>query len=978
MCSESETRSPRTALGDLAALSAVAATWVGKEPHAIAAGLADVLVRLFRIDFALVRLFDLPGGSPVEVTRGTAGGAIPQWLQRHLTVELPSQAIICDIHEAEGAGGALVIPIGAEADCGLLAAACHRTGFPSEIDRVLLSVAGNHAMAALRAARFIEDHRRAKEAATRNEIHLGKARDELEAKLAQQIADLRRSEAHLAEAQRMAHVGWWERDLITNRVSLSDEVCRIFGVQPVDLPDWQERWLRLIHPDDQPMVADAAAAALRGGPRYDVEYHVVRRDGTVRIVHSQGDVRWDAASGQPLRQFGILQDITELRRAEQELRSSEARFRTFVDHATDSFFLLDDHAIIIDVNREAGESLGYGRNELIGMRQSEFDPALDEGSMLRLKQRMAHGETITFEADHRRKDGTVFPVEIRARQFEQGGRRFLALVRDITERKRAEQRQFASHEVSRILAEAVSVEEAAPMILQTLCECLGWDLGAMWRIDEQAGVLRCAELWCMPSVEAFDFAAVTRASAFPPGRGLPGRVWASHAAEFIPDAGRDPSFLRASAAATEGLHTVFAFPILLGTEVLGVVDLVSCKIWVPDRELLELMETIGGQIGQFVERKRAESALRQSEERFRTLVNFSFDVYWESDAQHRFTRQEFADGLADAPAPSSEIGKTRWEVPYLEPGEEEWRKHRERLDAHLPFRDFELARPMADGSRRYVSVSGLPVFDADGHFVGYRGVGRHITERKRAEEYLRAMQTELAHANRITAMGQLTASISHEVAQPVAASITNANAASRWLTADPPNLKEARAALDRILRNGRRASEIIGRIRALARREAPPRDSFDFNEMIREVLSLTQAELSRDGISLRTRLADGLPMAVGDRIQLQQVVLNLILNAREAMAGGPREQPPELVIITEPDAAGGLRFAVCDSGPGLSPENTSRLFEAFYTTKSGGMGMGLSICRTIVESHSGRIWAEPNEPRGAVFRFMLPSGQYAV
>ena len=140
------------------------------------------------------------------------------------------------------------------------------------------------------------------------------------------------------------------------------------------------------------------------------------------------------------------------------------------------------------------------------------------------------------------------------------------------------------------------------------------------------------------------------------------------------------------------------------------------------------------------ERKRAEDELRESEERFRTLVQFSFDVYWESDAQHRFIRQEFAEGLADAPAPGSEIGKTRWEVPYLEPDAEAWRKHRETLDAHLPFRDFELARPTPDGGKRYVSVSGLPVFDESGRFVGYRGVGRHITERKRAEEELRASE----------------------------------------------------------------------------------------------------------------------------------------------------------------------------------------------------------------------------------------------
>ena len=371
------------------------------------------------------------------------------------------------------------------------------------------------------------------------------------------------------------------------------------------------------------------------------------------------------------------------------------------------------------------------------------------------------------------------------------------------------------------------------------------------------------------------------------------------------------------------------------------------------------------------ERKRAEEALRESEERFRTLVQFSFDVYWESDAQHRFIRQEFAEGLADPPAPGSEIGKTRWEVPYLEPDAEAWRKHRETLEAHLPFRDFELARPAADGGKRYISVSGLPVFDKAGRFIGYRGVARHITERKRAEEALRDMQMQLAHANRVATMGQLSASITHEVNQPITAAVTYALAARRWLSAEPPNFREVDDALSLIVKEGNRAGEVVGRIRALIKKVPARKDAVAINDAILEVIALTRTEAANNSVSVRTQLAEGLPRVQGDRVQLQQVLLNLIINAIEAMRDVGEEER-ELLISTrnEPD---GVSVEVRDSGPGFAPAALERVFEAFYTTKPGGLGIGLSICRSIIEAHGGRLWASANLPRGASFQFALPA-----
>ena len=251
-------------------------------------------------------------------------------------------------------------------------------------------------------------------------------------------------------------------------------------------------------------------------------------------------------------------------------------------------------------------------------------------------------------------------------------------------------------------------------------------------------------------------------------------------------------------------------------------------------------------------------------------------------------------------------------------------------------------------------------------------VQERTRELLQASEALREAQAQLAHENRVTTMGQLTASISHELIQPIGSGITNAQAALRFLDFQPPDLDEVRQALVSVISDGNRASEIISRMRALFKKTPLRKDPLNVNEVILEVTNLTHGEAVKNGLSVQTQLAEGLPHIQADRVQLQQVILNLIINAIEAMRDvgqGSRR----LSISSGKDESGGVVVLVQDSGPGLPTESLDRLFDAFYTTKPGGIGMGLSICRTIIEAHGGRLWATSNAGLGATFHFVLPT-----
>jgi PAS domain S-box-containing protein len=829
--------------------------------------------------------------------------------------------------------------------------------------------------------------------------------------------ELRRSRQYLAEAQRVSHTGSWAWSPVSNAILYwSDECYRVLGHDPAKgLPSF-EQLLEDVYPDDRTRVLESLGKAVREGSDWEAEYRLRNFDTGVRTVRSVGHPILDR-SGRPIEYIGTVIDVTKQKRAEDEreehlwflecmdrinramqrtnevegmtrgvleealaifncdrawlvypcdpdastcravmehthpdypgafalgqelpvdaraaeslrdmlqapgavvdpgippeirerfdilstiaiavrprgdrpylfglhqcshlrswttverrlfeeigrrledaltsalahrnllasedaLRTSEERFRTLVDHATDAIFLYDEEGIVLDVNRQACEALGYTREELIGMHVCQFDRDITPEKIQWIKQRLQEVGSATFNGRRRRKDGSLFPVEVRARAFNRGGRLFaIALASDITDRRRREQRLLAQFSVTRTLSEAGSLEEAAPRILREMCEALEWDRGAFWRVDPEAGVLVRVQTWPSATFARAGSGLVSGTGGC--GMGLPGRVWSSGAPAWIPDMALDPEFRRAESAAKEGLRAAFAFPITLKSGVLGVIEFFSRDVRDADPEVLQMMNSVGSQVGQFIERTRAEDALRHAREK-------------------------------------------------------------------------------------------------------------------------------LAQASRMATVAELSASIAHEINQPLQAVVANGQACRRWLAATPPDIDRARLSAEAIVRDGYATADVISRIRALFKRTAPAKVDLDINKLIIQVCTLMADEIHGNVILLETQLAQDVPMIIADAVQIQQVIVNLVRNAIEALSA-TMERKKSLLIRSRRDGDN-VVVDVQDEGTGLA--NLETIFEPFTTTKETGMGMGLAICRSIVEAHAGRIWVVRNEVRGVTFSFSLPT-----
>jgi len=430
-------------------------------------------------------------------------------------------------------------------------------------------------------------------------------------------------------------------------------------------------------------------------------------------------------------------------------------------------------------------------------------------------------------------------------------------------------------------------------------------------------------------------------------------------------------------------RSVLCLPLLNQAKVIGVLFLennLAPRVFAPAR--LAVLKLLASQAAISLENTRLYRDLAGREARIRRLVesNVIGIVIWDLDGRLidandaflrmvQYEREDLRAGLR-----WFDMTPPEWQEVHLAEEAEELK-----ATGAMKAREKEYFRK--DGSRVPVLIGAAAFDEPPDQGVAYI---LDLTERKRAEVAARESerryheaQMELAHANRVATMGQLAGSIAHEVSQPIAATVIGAKAALGWLGREPPDLGRARRSLDRIIKDGARAGEVFDRTRDFIKKAPPRQDVLEINGPIGEVIELTRGEATKNHVVVKTDFASGLPRIRGDRVQLQQVMLNLIINAVEAMGSAP-DGARELAISTGRTEPGDVLVVVCDSGPGLATAADDRVFDAFYTTKTTGLGMGLSICRSIIEAHGGRLWASANEPRGARFQFTLPPCEDAV
>jgi PAS domain S-box-containing protein len=656
-----------------------------------------------------------------------------------------------------------------------------------------------------------------------------------------------------------------------------------------------------------------------------------------------------SASKEELRFALLRRKLSEARRhqrrAEEALREGERQFRQVIDTVPSFLWSADPTGESTYVNRRALDYSGMQFEEFKhGGWEAFIHPADFPGTMKAFDHAIETGTS--YETVHRlrRWDGEYRWHQARGDPLlDRDGRiiQWYGLAVDIDDARKAEDRLRRSEAY---LAEAQRISHTGSYAFSPVTRRLLY-----WSEE-------CYRIW-----------------GFDPVQGLPDREIAAR--RIHPD-DRERVYKETQEARRQKRDFTLEFRIVLPD---GTVKYLECEEHHLFSARGELVEAMGTNVD-VTERKRAEEALRRGEawlaqaQRLNHTGTWVLDgttrrfLYW-SDESYRIWGFDPLQGL-----PSRD---DMWERIHPDDRERLWEEVQAALREQRDFfEEFRILLP--DGTIKYLEANTHHEFSPLGALLEVICTNVDVTERKRAQderERLRQLEADLAHINRVSMMGEMAASLSHEILHPIATARNNARAGMRFLEMSPPNLSEVKEALGCVVRDADRAKDIVGRIRSQIKRAPPQNERFDLHEAINEVIVMVQSAIAKDAISVNTRLMNGLVPVQGDRVQLQQVLVNLILNAVEAMSS-VEEGTRELSIRTEQSQTGGVLVAVHDSGPGIDPVNLERIFEPFYTTKTSGVGMGLSICQTIINGHGGRLWMSANEPRGTIFHFTLSAAKH--
>lgn len=744
----------------------------------------------------------------------------------------------------------------------------------------------------------------------------------------------------------------------------------------------------LIHPDELPSVIAEWTRCVKTGELFEMEYRVRRADGVYRWFHVRSLPVRDA-HGQIARWCVLDEDIDDRKRSEallastlSELAASENRLRATIDTVPGFVWRAAPDGNVEFLNQRWCDYTGTCLEDSLGIGWTSRihpDDAVPLGTYWR--GLLEAGQPGSFEARLRRFDGMYRWFLMRAVPLLDGTGRVMKWYgqnTDIDDRKRSEMLLAGEKHLLGLMAGGSPLARTLASLCELVQSTLDGALCSVALIDPRR---------TRPSQEAALRLRLQPGAAPDLPEGLmqetdgrpldidasPVALCALRGAQILcTDLSRETRWNAWCATAlSHGIRANWSTPITSGGgHAVGILSILFREPKAPQTLHYNQMAQFTHLASIAIERARSEAALKQSEafvakaQRLSQTGTFSWrvgtdEIVW-SEEVYRILE------LDPTVTPTFALIYTRIHPEDVPAHNEMIRRQRSAAG------DFEHEHRLLlpDGKVKWVHLVAHATRDEDGG-VEYIAALQDVTQRRLSEEALGRVRSELAHVARVASLGTLTASIAHEVNQPLSGIITNANTCLRMLAADPPNVEGARETARRTIRDGNRASDVIKRLRALFAKKKAPAEPLDLNEAAREVIAMLLGELQRNGVTLHPDFADDLPPVVGDRVQLQQVILNLILNASDAMSG-ITDRPRNMAIITGRDESDRVCLSVRDSGAGFHPQDADRLFNAFYTTKRDGMGIGLSVSRSIIEGHDGRLWAAANDGPGATFSFSIP------